>query len=661
MSWVLAHQCATVTTAQMLRNVAHWTFWIQVGVRSKLVIPLALSPISTTILANDEQCYQSFCAPPDSDQFIIDPHRVEIEGILYGNRLDAKVELWEVDIYCRANNCSDPEIFKSLQSELVVETGDLSAFFNLTYTITTTPSPPEPQLLCYDCACYDDPNCTCTTVAVSGAYSSYCTIVRTNTANGNFFIDLEHIDRNSTRVYIRKFPYILAEESIIYNESTRLWSTQTNILVYGCNSNLCNHPSLVPLLPNSFRMTLSDEWLNKNVLGTGQPVRDCHECPDAPQCGTSSFLDISRCPIQGCNTTCLVSDTFNDPLNNELCYQSFCAPADSPQFTIDPHRVELEGVIYADQQDKVELWEIDIFCRADDCSRPEIFDELRANLTVQTSNLGIIFDNSSKPVVEPQLTCYDCFCYNEPNCQCDNYTTADAKTSYCIILQEIFGNDSAINLGHIDRNSTRVYIEDFPYLLVEESIIYDNTTRRWNTRTNLVVFGCNWDLCNHPRLINALPDSFQMRMSEGWLNTNVLGTGQPVRDCHQCPNGPECSTTDFIDGSRCPVQSCNTTCLVSDIFNNPANNLQCYDSFCAPPDSDTFIIDPHRMELEGVLYLCPIGRPVELWEIDIYCRANDCSRPEIFKEVSSTKKKRHSDEHIVQSLTFSFRFEINFP
>jgi hypothetical protein len=130
-----------------------------------------------------------------------------------------------------------------------------------------------------------------------------------------------------------------------------------------------------------------------------------------------------------------------------------------------------------------------------------------------------------------------------------------------------------------------------------------------------------------------------MRLNETWLNTNVLGTGQPIRDCHECPDAPQCGTLDFLDASRCPVQGCNTTCLVSDIFDIPENNLQCYQSFCAPPDTDFFTVDPHRVELEGVLYLNRSGSQVELWEIDVFCRADDCSRPSIFDEVSSLKKK----------------------
>ena len=242
-----------------------------------------------------------------------------------------------------------------------------------TTAVTTTPG--GPSITCYDCACFDDPNCSCNTF--SNAIGSYCTIIRQNFGDQGFAIVLEHIQRNSSRVYVREFPYILTEETILYNETTGRWFTRTDLVTFGCNTSYCNNPSLVPYLPDSFQMTLPDSWLNTNVLGTGQPVRNCHECPDAPQCGTLDFLDPARCPIQACNTTCLVSDTFDIPENNQQCYQSFCAPPDSEFFTIDPHRVILEGILYLYPPGRqVELWEIDIFCRADDCSRPEIFYEV---------------------------------------------------------------------------------------------------------------------------------------------------------------------------------------------------------------------------------------------------------------------------------------------
>ncbi|CAF4019814.1 unnamed protein product [Rotaria sp. Silwood2] len=579
-------------------------------------------------------CYQSFCEPPDSESLTINPYRVEIEGILYGNRPNAKVELWEAHIYCRADNCTRADIFKDLRAELVVSTGDLSPFFNITIipTTTTTTAPPiKPALSCYECACYDNPACPCNTVQPSDASLTYCTIVRINYETGHFTVDLEHIDRNSTRVHIRKFPFLLAKESILYNETTKQWTTRTNILVYGCNWHLCNHPSLVTLLPNSFKMTLSDEWLNENVLDSGASIRDCHECPDAPQCGTTDFLDASRCPVKECNNTCVVSDLFDEPSSNLLCYQSYCS---SPEADIEEnqHRIELEGIIYGDQPDVVELWEIDLYCRAEDCSRAQVFNEIRENLTLETNNFTFLLDNSSRPIVEPEIICYDCSCYDDPNCTCDTYTVSSALSSYCTIVRENFGEDFIIFLEHINRNSTRVYIREFPHLLVEESIIYDEKTGWWNTRNNMVIFGCNWDYCNDPRLLPYLPTSFQMGLPEAWLNSNVLGSGQPVRDCHECPDAPQCGTSDFLDSSRCPIRSCNTTCYVSDTFDDPATDGLCYQSFCAPPDSEFFTIDPHRVELEGIIYASRPGT-VELWEIDLFCRADDCSRPELFKEI----------------------------
>jgi hypothetical protein len=494
-------------------------------------------------------------------------------------------------------------------------------------------------LTCYNCTCTKTP-CSCTEYETLLNENTYCVIVQM------FFgqsvnIDFEHIDSAATPVYIREFPYVLVEESINYNEGNGRWFTTTNFVIYGCDWNLCNKPDLVPLLPNSFRMRLPEAWLNTSVLGSGLPVRDCHECPDAPQCGTSDFLDAARCPIQECDTTCIVSDSFNDPATDEQCYQSRCVQPNQDQSSRDQHRVEIEGVIYAIQPDVVELWEIDIYCRADDCSRPSIFNELRKELIVQTSNLNLLFNETQDPT-NPKRRCYDCFCSNEPKCPCNKTKAKSAKDTYCTIIVENSGQDLFVIYEHIDTDSTRVSIREFPYILVDESILYNERKGEWYTINNLVVYGCNWDYCNDPRLLQAMPNSFQMRLPETWLNSSVLGTGETIRDCHECPDAPQCGSTDFLDVGRCPIQSCNTTCLVSDKFNDPAKDEQCYQSFCAPPDTNEYQIEKHRVELEAILYLNKPSREIELWEVDIYCRADDCSRPDIFKEVSA---RTNSNEH----------------
>jgi hypothetical protein len=541
-----------------------------------------------------------------------------------------------LDVYCAAPNCSRPTIFQEISTQLTSQIGDLSAFPPIRPWATdappTTTTPIPNPITCYSCECFGTTTCPCTTTVVISSDQTYCVLVRENIGQ-YVYIYSDYLDFFDTYQYISEFPYALIEESIGYDESGGRWYTTTNFIIYGCNWNLCNKPELVPLLPDSYQMRLPEAWLNLNVLGSGLPVRDCHECPEQVQCGTTDFLDANTCPIKPCNTTCLVLDVYDDPAYDYYCYQSFCLPPDTEDYQMERHRIEIEGIVYASEPNVVNIWEIDIYCRADNCSRPSIFKELHEQLYVQTGTLTALFNQTYDPAI-PQRRCYDCYCYNNPDCSCERTTVRPSAYSYCLIMREYFGQDIWSTLGHIDEDSTRVHIREFPYLVVEESILYSEQTTRWNTITNFVVYGCDWDYCNHPNLLPYLPNTFQMRLTDAWLNTNVLGSGLTIRDCHECADAPQCGTTDFLDPGRCPVRSCNTTCLVFDTFNNPEEDLQCYQSFCAPPDSEDWEIDKHRVEIEGILYLRKQPRVVEIWEIDLYCQADDCSRPEIFNEVS---------------------------
>ncbi|CAF1458540.1 unnamed protein product, partial [Rotaria sordida] len=253
-------------------------------------------------------------------------------------------------------------------------------------------------------------------------------------------------------------------------------------------------------------------------------------------------------------------------------------------------------------------------------------------LTVQIGNLDALFNETHDPTI-PQRRCYDCYCFNEVNCNCDKITMQSANSTYCLLMRENFGQDQWTIMGHLDQDSTAVHIRDFPYIIIAESIFYNGQTERWNTIPNFAVYGCDWDLCNHPRLVQSLPYTFEMRLPEPWLNANILGTGQPLRDCHECRDAAQCGTTDFLDASRCPIRPCNTTCLVRDTFDDPTINEFCYQSYCARPDLDSSVIGVYEVDIEGILYLSKQPRDVELWEIDLYCHADDCSRPDLFKEL----------------------------
>ncbi|CAF4135916.1 unnamed protein product [Rotaria sp. Silwood2] len=588
-----------------------------------------------------DQCYQSQCAPEYLDgevaQLFGGKYRIDVEAIVYLAQDRSKYYIWEIDVYCGAYNCTRPTIFSEIANRLDYTISDLSMYPLLRPTIIppppTTTIPITNPLICYSCECTGTLGCPCSLTEVVSLDDTYCIIARENRGQ-DITIKLTYLDYYASYNYILDAPFVIVEETISYDEKGVRWITTTNLVLYGCNWNLCNKPELIPLLPNTFQMRLSEAWLNTNILGTGQPVRDCHECPDAAQCGTTDFLDASRCPIHSCNTTCRVSDTFNDPAFDLLCYQSFCISPNDDQYNINHHRVEIEGLAYASEPNSVKIWEIDLYCRADDCSRPEVFKELREQLSIVPGNLAALFNETHDPTIT-QRRCYDCFCLNEVNCKCDRTTIKIANTTYCLLMREINGQDNLIIMGHLDQNSTRVYIRDLPYILIEESIFYNERTGRWDRLTNFAVYGCDWDLCNHPRLIQSLPNTFEIRLPEAWLNTSILGTGQPVRDCHECRDAPQCGTTDFLDASRCPIHSCNSTCFVLDTFDDPTTGELCYQSYCAHPDDEGYHIDQYQVDIEGILYLNKQPRGVELWEVDIYCRADDCSRPEIFQELKS--------------------------
>ncbi|CAF0800747.1 unnamed protein product [Didymodactylos carnosus] len=231
---------------------------------------------------------------------------------------------------------------------------------------------------CYTCACpANSLNCPCSTTDVQETDITYCIINRDH-KNQGYSTYLGFLPRNSSKYSIKNPHYISIREVIHYNDSAKEWDTNPDGIIYGCDWDRCNSPDLVPKLPNSFSLALPESWLSNFILGSNPG--SCHECSDDPNCGTDDFLDVGRCPEKACNDTCVLREYFENPDSGEFCYQSSCfTEASSPAYDLDTHRIEIDAIYYLDSK-IFNVWEIDIFCRADDCSRPEIFKEIRANL-----------------------------------------------------------------------------------------------------------------------------------------------------------------------------------------------------------------------------------------------------------------------------------------
>ena len=162
------------------------------------------------------------------------------------------------------------------------------------------------------------------------------------------------------------------------------------------------------------------------------------------------------------------------------------------------------------------------------------------------------------------LRCYECGCdaSDLSACNCD-YSTDTSYDDYCIIVESRYtAAETFIQLSRTNRNSTWVYVEDPYYIVTIESIRYNRTIQQWSTWTDGIIFGCDWDLCNSPDLIDALPDSFQLTIPKAWLDTNIFGTGS-VTGCHHCPTEVCGNTTNPIDYTQCPMTPCvNSTTVI---------------------------------------------------------------------------------------------------
>lgn len=161
------------------------------------------------------------------------------------------------------------------------------------------------------------------------------------------------------------------------------------------------------------------------------------------------------------------------------------------------------------------------------------------------------------------LFCYTCNCplFDTTACNCSNVTNV-VTVAHCIITKDFDASNSNVELSSSSISSSYSRIKDPYYIIVDESIFYNETTAQWETKTNQVVYGCDWDNCNSFDFITALPTSFNITIDPIWLNENIY-SNQSVNGCYNCSNEICGNQTNPIDYNLCQFTSCNNSTTVS--------------------------------------------------------------------------------------------------
>jgi hypothetical protein len=115
--------------------------------------------------------------------------------------------------------------------------------------------------------------------------------------------------------------------------------------------------------------------------------------------------------------------------------------------------------------------------------------------------------------------------------------------------------NSSFDLTRTNHNSLLFGIKDRYYIIFEESILYNKMLNDWNSYPSNIVYGCDWDYCNHPGLIVSLPVPLKMSINKTWLTENIYGKGSPTK-CYHCPKKLCGNSTHPINFIQCPIVTC---------------------------------------------------------------------------------------------------------
>ncbi|CAF1044210.1 unnamed protein product [Rotaria magnacalcarata] len=241
---------------------------------------------------------------------------------------------------------------------------------------------------CFDCKnCDSIASCTCDTIKSVDANNSYCILLRETSQGANNF-EIRHIPWDYTP-YISDPYHISVVETISYNEITRRWFSISNKIIYACQTDRCNRADLLKQLPaNGLSLMLPDNWLSENLLRkSSKDTIICRECISENKCNHGTrIINADQCSVKICQSACLMDEKFDTTDRTQFCYESVCSDDESvdPKFLLS--QITITAVYYINKK-QLETVEMNVVCNGADCSRLQIFRDVRNKLQKDLNNI----------------------------------------------------------------------------------------------------------------------------------------------------------------------------------------------------------------------------------------------------------------------------------
>ncbi|CAF4556730.1 unnamed protein product [Rotaria sp. Silwood1] len=219
------------------------------------------------------------------------------------------------------------------------------------------------------------------------------------------------------------------------------------------------------------------------------------------------------------------------------------------------------------------------------------------------------------------LQCYKCSCSIKPG----ETTCTDDSELQCVIE---YVEDSYCFISRLSNhlkfdhnpNSDLIFLESLHYIQEKEDIIFLESNSTWELSSILEFsYGCDWNLCNTPRILSFLPRSLTYTIDSSLLtNTLIAEPTEPFTTCLTCT---ECANS--TDEVTCPTSACNGTCFINGYFDQPIlNSSLCFfpfESVCIEENLNTSV------RITGIYYID--DDIFDILDIDIWCNKTDCNNP----------------------------------